>query len=156
MDSVQDDRPLRLPGFPIRTSTDRRSRTTPRSFSQLTTSFIACACQGIHQTPLKHLIALITQCPLPIEQRFAQLKAKAGIANSAAPVLPDRQNAGKTSVTRDMSVSSAVKRCKPKARPLSRASEHVFSSQFRNHAHISPGFFTPEAQVHWTSLYDWS
>ena len=31
----------------------------PHGFSQRTTSFIACACQGIHRTPLKHLITLI-------------------------------------------------------------------------------------------------
>ena len=31
----------------------------PHGFSQRTTSFIACACQGIHRTPLRHLIALI-------------------------------------------------------------------------------------------------
>ena len=31
----------------------------PHGLSQRTTSFIACACQGIHRTPLRHLIALI-------------------------------------------------------------------------------------------------
>src|SRR5690606_31200740 len=31
----------------------------PRSLSQRITSFIACACQGIHQLPLRHLIVLI-------------------------------------------------------------------------------------------------
>jgi hypothetical protein len=46
-------------GFPIRKSPDRSSFAAPRSLSQRTTSFIACACQGIHRTPLRHLIALI-------------------------------------------------------------------------------------------------
>ena len=31
----------------------------PHGFSQRITSFIACACQGIHQMPLRHLIVLI-------------------------------------------------------------------------------------------------
>ena len=47
-------------GFPIRKSTDQRLLTPPRSLSQRATSFIACACQGIHQMPLRHLIVLIT------------------------------------------------------------------------------------------------
>ena len=46
-------------GFPIRISTDQRVFAPPRSFSQRITSFIACACQGIHQLPLRHLIILI-------------------------------------------------------------------------------------------------
>ena len=48
------------PGFPIRKSTDQRLLTPPRSLSQRATSFIACACQGIHRMPLRHLIVLIT------------------------------------------------------------------------------------------------
>ena len=31
----------------------------PHGFSQRITSFIACACLGIHQMPLRHLIVLI-------------------------------------------------------------------------------------------------
>jgi hypothetical protein len=31
----------------------------PHGLSQRITSFIACACQGIHQMPLRHLIVLI-------------------------------------------------------------------------------------------------
>ena len=46
-------------GFPIRRSTDQRVFAPPRSLSQRITSFIACACQGIHQLPLRHLIVLI-------------------------------------------------------------------------------------------------
>ena len=43
-------------GCPIRKSTDQRVFAPPRSLSQRITSFIACACQGIHQLPLRHLI----------------------------------------------------------------------------------------------------
>lgn len=46
-------------GCPIRRSTDQRVFAPPRSLSQRITSFIACACQGIHQMPLRHLIVLI-------------------------------------------------------------------------------------------------
>ena len=46
-------------GFPIRKSTDQRVFAPPRGLSQRITSFIACACQGIHQLPLRHLIVHI-------------------------------------------------------------------------------------------------
>lgn len=46
-------------GFPIRKSTDQSVFAAPRGFSQRITSFIGCACQGIHQMPLRHLIVLI-------------------------------------------------------------------------------------------------
>jgi hypothetical protein len=39
------------PGFPIRTSTDQRLFATPRSFSQLTTSFVASESLGIPRMP---------------------------------------------------------------------------------------------------------
>ena len=41
-----------LPGFPIRTSTDYRSFAPPRSFSQLTTSFVVSESLGIPRAPL--------------------------------------------------------------------------------------------------------
>jgi hypothetical protein len=49
---LRDDRALPRPGFPIRTPPDQRLFATPRGFSQLTASFIACMCQGIHRMPL--------------------------------------------------------------------------------------------------------
>src|SRR4029077_20971549 len=45
-------------GFPIRKSADQSSFAAPRGLSQRSTSFIASQRQGIHQTPLRHLIAL--------------------------------------------------------------------------------------------------
>ena len=48
MYSCTDICPLRQMGFPIRTSADQGLLATPRSFSQLTTSFIGVWCQGIH------------------------------------------------------------------------------------------------------------
>jgi hypothetical protein len=46
-------------GFPIRKSTDQSFFAAPRGLSQRSTSFIASQRQGIHQMPLRHLIALI-------------------------------------------------------------------------------------------------
>ena len=50
-------------GCPIRTSMDQSLFAAPHGFSQRTTSFIASQRQGIHQMPLRRLIALISQCP---------------------------------------------------------------------------------------------
>jgi hypothetical protein len=47
-------------GFPIRKSSDQSLFAAPRRLSQRTTSFIASYRQGIHQMPLSHLIALIS------------------------------------------------------------------------------------------------
>lgn len=46
-------------GCPIRRSMDQSLFAAPHGFSQRITSFFACACQGIHQMPLKHFIVLI-------------------------------------------------------------------------------------------------
>ena len=40
-----------IPGFPIRTSADLSLLATPRSFSQLATSFFGFRHQGIHRAP---------------------------------------------------------------------------------------------------------
>jgi hypothetical protein len=47
-------------GFPIRKFTDQSLFAAPHDLSQRTTSFFASQRQGIHQIPLRHLIALIT------------------------------------------------------------------------------------------------
>ncbi len=46
-------------GCPIRRSMDQSLFAAPHGLSQRITSFFACACQGIHQMPLKHLFVLI-------------------------------------------------------------------------------------------------
>src|SRR6478735_5637116 len=51
-------------GCPIRRSMDQSLFAAPHGFSQRITSFIACACQGIHQMPLRHLIVLIANAHL--------------------------------------------------------------------------------------------
>jgi hypothetical protein len=54
-----DDDTAEAVGCPIRRSMDQSLFAAPHGLSQRTTSFIACARQGIHQMPLGHLIALI-------------------------------------------------------------------------------------------------
>ena len=46
-------------GFPIRKSVNQSFFAAPHGLSQRSTSFIASQRQGIHRTPLRHLIALI-------------------------------------------------------------------------------------------------
>ena len=58
-------------GFPIRRSSDQSSFAAPQGLSQRTTSFIASQRQGIHRTPLRHLIALMIHArPQPSATRL--------------------------------------------------------------------------------------
>ncbi len=68
-------------GFPIRRSTDQSSLAAPRGLSQLTTSFIASQRQGIHQMPLRHLIALIIDAHPSAEEIHADDRSSAQIGN---------------------------------------------------------------------------
>ncbi len=52
MNSSVNDRPLRRPGFPIRTPSDQSLLAAPRGLSQLAASFIASRHLGIHRMPL--------------------------------------------------------------------------------------------------------
>ena len=49
---ARDDGPRGPPGYPIRKSWDHSLFAAPPGLSQLTTSFIASLCQGIHRAPL--------------------------------------------------------------------------------------------------------
>ena len=53
MYSVYDDRSFHRPDCSIRISTDQCLLTTPRSFSQLVTSFFGSRCQGLERRPKK-------------------------------------------------------------------------------------------------------
>ena len=60
-------------GFPIRKFTDQSLFAAPHDLSQRTTSFIASQRQGIHQIPLRHLIALIAKARVFVSlDRFRQ------------------------------------------------------------------------------------
>lgn len=58
-------------GFPIRKFPDQSLFAAPRDLSQRTTSFIASQRQGIHRTPLRHLIALIANARRSARFSFA-------------------------------------------------------------------------------------
>ncbi|TJW07223.1 MAG: hypothetical protein E5X42_28400 [Mesorhizobium sp.] len=74
-------------GFPIRRSTDQRVFAPPRSLSQRITSFIACACQGIHQLPLRHLIVLIANTHHARSRRDRRISAiPKGLSHEPNPV----------------------------------------------------------------------
>jgi hypothetical protein len=64
-------------GFPIRKFTDQSLFAAPHDLSQRTTSFIASQRQGIHQIPLRHLIALIAKARSHVCSRFGNRKPNA-------------------------------------------------------------------------------
>ena len=66
-------------GFPIRKSADQSFFAAPHGLSQRSTSFIASQRQGIHRTPLRHLIALIINVHTLGRMLSAQLPVKARI-----------------------------------------------------------------------------
>ena len=113
-------------GFPIRKSAAQSLFAAPRGLSQRTTSFIACAYQGIHRTPLRHLIALIIDArafrsPAARERNGGILEDPNHLGDGSDPAhmprpaygLQPRRRAGamagKTSVTRELPVGEAVK-----------------------------------------------
>lgn len=56
----------------------------PHGFSQRITSFIACACQGIHQLPLFYLIVLIANAHPYLDLEFLSFSlALKGVPNQA-------------------------------------------------------------------------
>ena len=110
-------------GFPIRISADQSLFAAPHGFSQRTTSFIACACQGIHRTPLRHLIALIINAR-PFQDRLPGGSVRRDETNGiqrpiaeqtmgphdpSRPIARAETGPRKTSVTRELPVGGAVK-----------------------------------------------
>ena len=71
-------------GFPIRKSADQRLFAPPHGLSQRTTSFIASRCQGIHRTPLLHLITLIT------DARITRYRHRKTLLASSSPIKKER------------------------------------------------------------------
>ena len=61
---------------------DQSSFAAPHGLSQRITSFIACACQGIHQLPLRHLIVLIVYAHHLLDLEFLSFSlALEGVPN---------------------------------------------------------------------------
>ena len=79
-------------GFPIQKSTDQSLFAAPRGLSQRTTSFIASQCQGIHRTPLRHLIALMIDAHPSAE--VAQCWCAMGHRRNKTSLLHDLTRAG--------------------------------------------------------------
>ena len=73
---------------------DQSSFAAPHGFSQRITSFIACACQGIHQMPFFHLIVLIANahrlcwiwqtCPPRLRSKGCQIWPSGQLSYAAA------------------------------------------------------------------------
>ena len=79
-------------GFPIRKFPDQSLFAAPRDLSQRTTSFIASQRQGIHRTPLRHLIALIANARRSVH--FAPLPKALAPATDAKRPDSTRQSTG--------------------------------------------------------------
>ena len=79
-------------GFPIRKSAGQRLFAPHHSLSQRTTSFIASYRQGIHQMPLGHLIALISNA-----HPFGRMLGS-GESVSISPVLGTDRRCRKTRI----------------------------------------------------------
>ena len=83
-------------GFPIRTPADQWSFAPPRSFSQLTTSFVISGSQGIPHAPLirfllfgaprnGHSLALAHHCPPPLRGHPFLLSFPSRLVNELFP-----------------------------------------------------------------------
>ena len=81
-------------GFPIRKFPDQSLFAAPRDLSQRTTSFIASQRQGIHRTPLRHLIALIANARRSV--RLSPLPQALAPANGSKRPDSTRQSTGPT------------------------------------------------------------
>src|SRR5258707_9598619 len=98
MDSLQDT--SCEVGCPIRKFTDQSLFAAPRDLSQRTTSFIASQRQGIHRTPLRHLITLIVDARAPVAGRTSDRQKKDQFLRD----LPDRRRLN-TASPRDRSLA---------------------------------------------------
>jgi len=72
------------PGCPIRISSDHGLFATPRSFSQLTTSFIASLSPGIHHSLFSFFF-------FRVRQQIAQNDARASLKRLVSPLSPPQQ-----------------------------------------------------------------
>ena len=122
--------PLRV-GFPIRKFTDQSLFAAPRDLSQRTTSFIASQRQGIHRTPLRHLITLIvdarppvagrTRSTLerPVSSRFARSQAveRCESVRQIPRGTSDKPSLHDVKKTRDSTAMVDANSCCPRRRP---------------------------------------
>ena len=78
-------------GCPIRKFTDQSLFAAPHDLSQRITSFIACACQGIHQMPFFHLIILIVNAHHTLPLTRKALRKGRTIRSGGRSALPRHQ-----------------------------------------------------------------
>ncbi len=67
---------------------DQSSFAAPHGLSQRITSFIACACQGIHQMPLRHLIVLIANAHHLVARSQGTATDRVTFYNPVNPTMP--------------------------------------------------------------------
>ena len=89
-------------GFPIRKFTDQCLFAAPRDLSQRTTSFIASQRQGIHRTPLRHLIALI------IEDRSERLGSSFDLKDHLLQTYPRVLRSSETHAGRSLPLGTEI------------------------------------------------
>ena len=104
-------------GFPIRKSVDQSFFAAPHGLSQRSTSFIASQRQGIHRTPLRHLIALIINVHTLGRMLSAQLPVK-------ARTLDERYCRGRTLIRK----TSLLRKINPMMRRSSFTNKDIYNS----------------------------
>ena len=124
-------------GCPIRRFPDQGVFAPPRNLSQRITSFIACACQGIHQMPLRHLIVLIANDHHPEGSTIKGTKRPASRDLSGGAVrLP--------------TIMTGIERPGRQRHPGGCRSEQIFSSQCqsnRRNQQAPQSFFLPQMMM---------
>ena len=108
-------------GFPIRKSVDQSFFAAPHGLSQRSTSFIASQRQGIHRTPLRHLIALIINIHTLGRMLAAHLPADPKIREHAPSM---NAMCGRTLIRK----TSLLRKIEPIARRSSFANRIIYNS----------------------------
>jgi hypothetical protein len=98
-------------GFPIRKSADQSFFAAPHGLSQRSTSFIASQRQGIHRTPLRHLIALIINVHT--------------LGRMRSPLCPREESCAAGTLTRK---TSLLRKIEPMARRSGFANRIIYNS----------------------------
>jgi hypothetical protein len=121
----------------------------PHGLSQRTTSFVACACQGIHRTPFRHLIALIVDA----RSRYRNLKPEDFGSDNGRHL---------TAWPRSAMRNSAISSSRRHGWPIPSLTEQVLKDQChtrtarRRRGHAPPAFAGPLRDFRTTLLFTMS
>ena len=119
-------------GCPIRRSMDQSSFAAPHGFSQRITSFIACACQGIHQMPLRHLIVLIANAHRLVTRSEGTATDRVTFYNPVNPTMPLTCSTGLLyGATPSSSLAACLKTSFSRLDPIPRGQATVIRSFIR-------------------------